>query len=145
VLTEAGQIAADCWRLIQARHPAVGRDLWVVMPDHFHGLIRPAATPVSGAGPGRIQAIRAQPWRPGILGVLINQFKRAVTLEVKRRELPWTGWQPRCYDRIIRNERALRAIRHYIAMNPARYIAAHARPSDSRPIPSGRAYVPGRG
>lgn len=33
---------------------------------------------------------------------------------------PDFGWQPRFYDRIIRNEKELHAVRHYIETNPAR-------------------------
>jgi putative transposase len=33
---------------------------------------------------------------------------------------PDFGWQPRFYDRIIRNEQELQAVRHYIETNPAR-------------------------
>jgi REP element-mobilizing transposase RayT len=126
VLLPAGRIAARCWLGIAERQSGVALDRWVVLPDHFHGLIRPApAEGLSGeAGPGMVAPVRQ--WRPGTVGVLINQFKRAVTLEVRRLGIPWPGWQPRFYDRIVRDERALMAIRRYIDMNPARYVASRS-------------------
>lgn len=124
IATSVGCLAGDCWLRTGILHPNVGLDAWVVMPDHFHGLIRPTgrSSPRREGGPGMPTPA---PWRSGTLGVLINQFKRAVTLEARLRGLPWPGWQSRFHDRIIRDEAALRRTRRYIAMNPAKYLAAH--------------------
>jgi REP element-mobilizing transposase RayT len=122
--TVTGRLAAECWERIRTLHPGVRLAEWVVMPDHLHGLIRPAGalTLESGAGPGQPSPPR---WRAQTLGVLINQFKRAVTLEARRQGIPWLGWQPRFHDRIVRDATAFHAIRRYILMNPVRYLRAH--------------------
>ncbi len=123
VLTEAGQVAANQWVNIGRHHEDVALDAWVIMPDHVHGLIRPATSPLAGTGPGHALATKAEAWRPGVLGVLVNHFKRTVTGMVRRRNIPWPGWQPRFHDRILPDDNALHAVRRYIAMNPARYVA----------------------
>lgn len=134
--TLAGRLAAECWQQIRILHPDVGLAEWVVMPDHFHGLIRPPGPRrgASSAGPGQPVP---RPWRAGTLGVLINQFKRAVTLKARRQGLPWPGWQPRYHDRIVRDAAAFHAIRRYILMNPAKYLRTHGVPD--------RRGSPGRG
>jgi putative transposase len=54
------------------------------------------------------------------IGIIINQFKRACTLTIKKRGVPF-GWQSRFYDHIIRDDRELSAIRQYILYNPANW------------------------
>lgn len=120
-LTAAGEVVADRWQAIARIRPGVVLGEWVVMPEHFRALIQPnAPLPANHAGPGMPPGL-VPSWRPGTLGVIINQFKRAVTLELKRQAIPWPGWQPRYHDQIVRDANGLAAIGRYIAMNPARY------------------------
>ncbi|MCK5211583.1 hypothetical protein KAJ89_02680 [Candidatus Parcubacteria bacterium] len=64
-------------------------------------------------------------WKPGTLGVIINQFKRQCTIMIRRDvDTPWQGvftWQIRFYDHIIRNEKSLNNIRAYIKNNPKKW------------------------
>ena len=120
-LTAAGEVVADRWQAIARIRPEVVLGDWVVMPEHFHALIKPnALPPANHAGPGMPLDL-VPSWRRGTLGVIINQFKRAVTVELARREITWAGWQPRYHDHIVRDANALAAIGRYIATNPARY------------------------
>ena len=59
---------------------------------------------------------------PNSLPAIIRSFKSACTKHVNR-QFPNVGfkWQPRYYDRIIRDEKALESIRKYIHDNPAMY------------------------
>jgi len=56
-------------------------------------------------------------WKPGTLGVIINQYKRICTIKI-RKQFPGFGWQSRFHDRIIRNKEELNRIRRYIRRNP---------------------------
>jgi len=51
------------------------------------------------------------------LSMMIRQFKSAVTKK-SRDIMPYFAWQPRFYDRIIRNENEMNRIRQYIIDNP---------------------------
>jgi hypothetical protein len=51
------------------------------------------------------------------IGVIINQYKRACTIEIRKIDINF-GWHPRFHDHIIRDERALNNIRKYIIDNP---------------------------
>ena len=60
---------------------------------------------------------------PGSLGAVVGNFKSVVTRRVNRlRGTPGAPfWQRNYHERIIRDERALRAIRRYIRENPMRW------------------------
>ena len=56
-------------------------------------------------------------WKPGILGVVINQYKRACTIDA------WAicndfRWQSNFHDHIIRNDLSFQRIADYIKDNP---------------------------
>jgi putative transposase len=55
-------------------------------------------------------------WKPGSLGVVINQYKRICTLEIRKKN-PYFAWHSRFHDRIIRTEEELYNIRKYIKDN----------------------------
>ena len=59
----------------------------------------------------------------GSLGVVVGQYKKAVTILINQLQgVEKTAvWQPGYYERIIRNERELKATRQYILNNPARW------------------------
>ncbi|MBU2444796.1 MAG: transposase [Bacteroidetes bacterium] len=55
------------------------------------------------------------------LSVIINQFKGSVKRWCNKNGCPNFFWQPRFYDRIIRNEKELYQIRKYIEQNPLKW------------------------
>jgi putative transposase len=61
-------------------------------------------------------------WKPGSLGSIIQQFKRACTIRI-RHELKNFDfqWQPRFFDVILWNESDLFRTREYIKNNPAKW------------------------
>ena len=129
VSTEAGRVVGECWTRLHTLHPEVSLDAWVVMPDHFHALIRPAGVGKGQErGPGRPPEIEPR-WRSGSLGVLINHFKRGVTVTLRQRGIPWPGWHRGYHDRVVRDPSALIRIRRYIGLNPVRYLARHGGPA----------------
>jgi len=131
ILTDAGRVAATSWQMLKVLNPEIDLDAWMVMPDHFHGLIRPAGAGRSlERGPGRPKR-PLRHWQPGTLGVLINQFKRAVTHELRRRQIAWPGWHRGYHDRVVRDNAALPRIRRYIELNPQRWLA-HAKRTGAR-------------
>lgn len=65
-------------------------------------------------------AAAAAKWYSGTLGVVINQFKRAVTIGAREINCDFK-WQSRYHDRIVRDRDALDAITRYIVENPTRW------------------------
>ena len=118
-LNPAGRIAEEEWLKTATVRHNVQLDEWVLMPNHLHGIIvitemwathRVAPTVKGfGQGPGRSS-----------LGAIIGQYKSCVTRRL-RKELHWTSrpvWQRNYYDRIVRNDDELNAVRQYIENNP---------------------------
>lgn len=57
-------------------------------------------------------------WKRGILGVIINQYKRKCTIEFHKVHADFQ-WQTRFHDHIIREEKSFHDIRRYIMNNPS--------------------------
>ena len=83
----------------------MGLDAFVVMPNHVHGIV----------------------WLPGAghapLPVVIGSFKSAVS-----RLAGGPLWQ-RFYDRVIRSDSGLRALRQYVTDNPLRWALDRENPA----------------
>jgi len=120
------EVVQNGWLAIpnQPHAQHVQLDEWIVMPNHLHAvlflapvkwnLVKPVSPPISQTYP-RL--------KPGSVGVIIGNFKSlaAQRLNNLRRKLGQPVWQRGYYDRIIRNERELNAIRQYIRDNPRRW------------------------
>ncbi len=129
------EIAENAWRAIPSQLHAghVTLDEWVLMPNHLHAILvlkdRDQATAVASPGtfPPTYQPSRSnQPPRgmePGSIGIIVGTYKSGVTRRINNlRRMPGGRvWQRGYYDRIVRNERELGAIREYIRDNPVRW------------------------
>jgi REP element-mobilizing transposase RayT len=138
-----GEIAYREWVQTAALRPHVELDAFVVMPNHIHAIVVITQTPASDApnteitpnppinahtvGARRAVPPIPSPARqfgtsiPGSLSTIIGAYKSAVTKEVNRlRNTPGAAvWQRNFYERVIRNEQMLNAIRTYIEANPS--------------------------
>ncbi len=120
-LSKAGQIVAEEWQQTAIIRPYVELDVFVVMPNHFHGLLILDGRETTGQGATR----RVAPTLAAeSLGAIIGQFKSVVTKRI--RSMPYSDpaamiWQRGYHDHIVRSEADLDRIREYIASNPARW------------------------
>lgn len=89
------------------------------MPNHCHGIVILPGSAETAQVEGRIPGGPA----PSSLGAVVGGFKSAVSREVAARDLTLVKpiWQRNYYERIVRNDRELEAIRAYIATNPQRW------------------------
>ena len=96
------------------RFPSVQLGARVVMPNHFHAIVWLT----------ELQADKTT--RPN-LSMVIGAFKSIVAVQwlawLRENASMRSGrvWQRGYYERIVRNERQLNAIRQYIADNPRRW------------------------
>jgi len=118
-LNVAGRMVADIWRSLSDRHENIALDTYVVMPNHVHGIIHLGIDPEFNT--------------MASLTTIIATFKSLTTTAyadlVRSGVLPpfdRTLWQRSFYDRIVRNQRELEAVREYILANPARWTARSA-------------------
>ena len=135
VLSEAGRVAEAEWRKSAVIRRNIELDAFVVMPNHVHGIVRMKGLDASSpSGRGRF----GQPIA-GALGTFVGAYKAAVSREINRetglmhqrtgltRQAPAAGasaiWHRNYWDVIVRDEKALANIRHYIRYNPQNYDA----------------------
>lgn len=125
-LSPLGEIAENFWLKIPAHFTFVKLEEHIVMPDHIHGLIRFAKKEVPSGKPEPIIASEVRgggknpKWKPGVLGVVINQYKRICTIEARKIQ-PDFAWQARFYDRIMKDPVEAVMMGRYILNNPANY------------------------
>ena len=117
---------------IPEHFPNVKLGIFVVMPNHIHGIISITEDATHGSKLGMqsrtvVEATHASPLpriskgpMPGSIGAIIGSFKSAVT---KRFHKIYNNhknylWQRNYYEHIIRNERDYQAIYEYILANP---------------------------
>ncbi|MEX1253488.1 MAG: transposase [Dehalococcoidia bacterium] len=115
---EAADFVDDAWRWLATRYERVDLDEYVVMPNHFHGIVVLRENSQGGS--------RAAPtWRTHRkpLGELIGAFKTVSTRRINafRDTAGVRLWQRNYYEHVIRNDNEFERIRQYIRDNPSRW------------------------
>ncbi len=128
VLNQYGAIVADEWQKSSVIRQEIELDGWVVMPNHFHGIViinNTVGANVNnhvGANDDHVGANGRSPLRmkPKSLSSLMAGFKSITTKKINiLRDSPRTPiWQRNYYEHIIRNQDAMDKIRQYIVNNP---------------------------
>ena len=140
---DAGRIVDDTWFYLPERFLQIVLDAYVVMPDHFHGIVwildppdAPLAGPDSSVGPdlsvGPIHesAQREDPAqrRRMILPLVMGYFKMNSAKQINR---IWHRkgalWQEDYYETVIRSSRHLDNVRRYIKDNPMNWKSGDKR------------------
>jgi len=120
------KIVAGEWGKSAKIRDEIELDEWVVMPNHFHGIVwiqNGDIEPMRDYRRGDRPVAPTTGPRPRSLGALIAGFKSAVTKQINQiRQTPGGGlWQRNYWEHIIRNEEEFNRIREYIVNNPARW------------------------
>jgi putative transposase len=116
-----GNAVAETWQWLATQYPYVELDAWVVMPNHFHGVI------IIGDGRGgsrtALTGTDAIFGKRKPLGRIIGAFKTVSTQRINA--LNGTPgaivWQRNYYEHIIRDREDWGRVREYIATNPANW------------------------
>ena len=143
-LSDLGRIVHEEWVHAATSRRGVELDLFVVMPNHFHGLVLllpPDPPPNRGPTSSRLP--------PGSLGAIVGAFKSASGRRINdvRRTPGKPVWQRNYHDRIVRNDDELDAIRAYIYENPERWSQDPENPDrptegEARLAPTGYPWAP---
>ncbi|MCX6170717.1 MAG: hypothetical protein NTX65_15355 [Ignavibacteriales bacterium] len=111
------------WLKMPDHFPSIELDYHIIMPNHIHGIIilNPGELNCgkSNVETGYIPSLQRQ--KQASLGVIVGTFKAAITRWCNQNSISNFNWQPRFYDRIIRNEKELHQIRKYIEQNPLKW------------------------
>jgi len=144
-LNNAGFMVKTWWQKVTNKFPSVQTDEYVVMPNHFHGIINIVGATLCGrpepySANDKLrqtnnklgQSHRIAP----TLGDIVNWFKTMTTDQyihsVKQNgwpSFPGRLWQRNYYEHIIRDEDKLNHFRRYIADNPANWQTDEENPN----------------
>ena len=136
-LNDAGRMVDKWWKELTIKFSWVKTDEYVVMPNHFHGVIVLENHEIVNNVGARFIAPKtrsivgpdiniAEHPRKGVinyaptLGQIIRYFKGKTSF-VGRKELPHFQWQRNYYEHVIRTEDELNRLREYIVNNPAQW------------------------
>ena len=146
--SEIGLFAQQCIEKIPEIHPDITVLEYVVMPNHIHMIVRIIPVGLSQCVVGLSHCgsptscgnetacgdeitcdnpttknveMQRRANRCGRLSHIVGQFKGVVTKYAHEHRIHF-GWQPRFYDRIIRNNDEMIEIATYIQNNPAYWI-----------------------
>ncbi|MCZ8065996.1 MAG: transposase [Microcystis sp.] len=126
-LNQLGKIVADEWLKTCKIRPNFKLDEWVIMPNHFHGIV------IINDYSGDDQSLGARDapldlgardaplqQKPNSLSSCIAGFKSAVTKRINllRQNTDPPIWQRNYYESILRDEKYLAVVREYIINNP---------------------------
>jgi REP element-mobilizing transposase RayT len=116
-LNDLGRIIAQQWAWLPHRYSYISLDEFIIMPDHFHGIIFINA----------IEAIQLHARRNHmLLSKTICAFKTTTSKLIHLYGNTEFIWHRSFHDRLITNDQALQNIRHYIRQNPRAW--DHRRP-----------------
>jgi putative transposase len=130
LLSDPGNLVLEQWLELPIRFPSVIIDQFVVMPNHFHGIIYTTDNTLT---------------KP-TLGEIVGSFKSIVTHKYidginNKNWAPFNQrlWQRNYYERIVRNDLELQNIQQYIQNNPIDWQTDSLYPIDRSP---GRGLLP---
>ncbi len=109
--TEIGKIAYQNWIQIPQHFPFIELDEFILMPNHIHGILN-----INNPSKKDWLPNQFEPQSKNIPSV-IRGFKASVKKYATINNLEFS-WQPRYYDRIIRDNNEFLNIRQYIIDNP---------------------------
>ncbi|MCX6785250.1 MAG: transposase [Candidatus Komeilibacteria bacterium] len=122
-----GKIAQRYWSNILRHYPFIKLDEFIVMPNHIHGVLIINHGLNCKVATQYIASLQFTPQtlghynkfapQSGNLSAIIRGFKIGVKKYAVIQGLDFQ-WQPRFYDKIIRNDNELFRIREYIRNNP---------------------------
>ena len=138
-LNEIGQIVIECWNRIPQHFPSVELGEFVIMPNHFHGIISWGITETGDPHPQENRNRRGEVTSPAhqsgnrtnrrgevpspTLGKIIAYFKYQSTKHINQHHnTPGRRiWQRNYHDHIIRDDTDLQRLREYIQINPMKW------------------------
>jgi putative transposase len=124
-LTGIGSIVDSGWRWLEEQYPYVVLDAYVVMPNHFHGLLTITdAFELDGV-------LKRWEGKRLTLGRLISSFKGRTTRQINSLRVAKGRifWQDDLYEHVIRDLGDFKAHRLYNKQNPGRWSEDEENPS----------------
>lgn len=131
VVNDLGRIVAAEWIRSAEIRSEIELGEFVVMPNHFHGIVNITTQPVGAYGhtPVHHMPVRSP---SKTIGAMVRGFKSAVTKFVNEaRNSPGVPlWQRNYYEHVIRDDADYNRIAEYVIANPQRWIEDKLHPDN---------------
>jgi putative transposase len=103
------------WKEIPSHYPGVNNEVFIVMPNHFHGIIAIHDVERAGSKPA--------PTKKYPLSEIVRAFKTYSSRRINaiRDTMGTSVWQRNYYEHVIRIEDDYHEIGEYIVNNPAKW------------------------
>jgi REP element-mobilizing transposase RayT len=120
-MNDAGRIVAEEWLKTVKIRNEIELDEWVVMPNHFHGILV-LTVPIGAIYESPLQMTVSQR-RNMAVPKIIGRFKMLSSKRINEfHQTPGTKlWQRKYWEHIVRSEPDLMRLREYIQNNPLRW------------------------
>jgi len=115
VLNEYGKTIKQQWEWLKSQYSYIDLDVFVIMPNHIHGII--IIKNYNNVGTGRdlsLQKIKS-------ISELIGAFKTTSSKLIHKVGCTEFSWQRSFYDHVVRQDESLDKIREYIVNNPLKW------------------------
>ena len=121
-MSKEGEVVLQEWSRTGALRDNVTLDEFIIMLEHVHGIIKignPSLPAKADTLIGYQAEVRFAEFKSpsNNLGSIIGGFKRSCTREIRPFN-PHFGWTRNYWERVMRSEEELHAMRSYIRMNP---------------------------
>jgi len=115
-LNPYGNIVTSCWQELPLHYPAVTNDIFIVMPNHFHGII-------VIDNMNKRSGLKPDPTRTHTLSEIVRAFKTFSARKINeiRNSQGTPVWQRSFYEHIIRGESEYKQIAEYILFNTSKW------------------------
>ncbi|NEW59721.1 transposase [Sulfurovum sp. bin170] len=117
ILSPLGVIADILWYEIKNHAKNIKLDVFVVMPNHIHGILILSGNETDEKNIGQK---RFQNQGKNSISSIVGGYKSAVTKHAHRLNFEF-GWQSRFYENIIRDEDRYMQIVDYVHQNPLKW------------------------
>lgn len=127
ILNEMGQIAYDEWLKTSELRKNVELDVFVIMPNHIHGIIilngRGELHSPNNNTPNTNSGECNSPLRgpSNNIGAIVRGYKSSVTKRLNLLNIGCAVWQRNYHEHIIRDEQSYQRISDYIINNPTKW------------------------
>ena len=147
ILSRGGEIAKQCWLEVPNYFTGIELDEFVVMPNHFHGIILIWDQKNTGVGAQHVAPSNSTQSSGGLmnqtptkkwiltknskrtLGKIVRHFKARASKTIHDAGYREFGWQRSFYEHIIRGEDDLNRIREYISDNVLKWAYDEENPN----------------
>ncbi len=126
-LTPIGLTASSQLKALSDHYSNVVVDCSVVMPNHIHAIIVIEGMHAYSPSESVPVVHRTSPFpacapRACSLASIVRSYKAGLTRWCRDNAYDWFAWQSGFYDRVLRSNASVNAIRDYIHRNPANWL-----------------------